>query len=261
MDDLTLGGRRTRQMPRKTAVTTTPKPEDSILVRRLRHMIALRNTTAQAISKAAGFNPGMLRDVFAGKVKRPAQERLELVAKILMTDVGYLLGQHDDESVKTNDLAQAPAPTPLALPRRIGVRPVRIVGIAEAGSFRTDPIDWKSDTMIDAITNRLMPDARHFVLLLRSRSLRETGDTAGYALCTDAPDLPVSDGKHYVVLHSVGSQVEVTVRRATVLADRVELRDFMDGRNVLAAGRDLGSDPSEPISVMGVAYAVLRPLG
>lgn len=260
MDTLTFGGRRSSQMPKKTAVTTTPKPEDSILVQRLRFMIAERGTTAQTISKKAGFNNGMLRDVLAGKVKRPTQERLELIAQILQTDVAYLLGQHDDASVKgRNDPVQGYTSTPLP-PRRHGVRPIRVVGIAEAGSFRSAPLDWQSDTMIDGITNRMLPDARHFALLLRSGSSREMNDSEGYALCTDAPDLPVANNKHYVILQSAGGQIEMSVRRATVVGNRVELRDYVDGKDVLRTGRDLDGDTSKPVAVIGGVYAILKPV-
>ena len=247
-------------MPRGKHITSAATQHDSILVQRLRQMIAARNTTAQTVSRAAGFNSGMVRDVLVGKVKVPTQMRLERIAEILRTDVAYLLGQHDDAGIKGgNDPAQGSITPP---PRRHGVRPIRVVGIAVSGFFQTDPIDWQSTTMIDGITNRMLPDARHFALLLRDGSSREMNDNNGYALCTDPPDAAVLDGKTYATLRTNSEgQTEVTVRRAKVLHDHVELRDYINGKDVLRLGRDLkNTDVSKPVQILGLAYAIILPL-
>lgn len=247
-----------RQMPEKNTRKAKPDQPPTILQQRLAKMIVMRRTKAQIVSKQAGFNPGLVRDVIAGKVLQPRQEALGRIAEILQTDVAYLLGQHDDASVRGNGPV---SPTPPAL-RRHGVRPIRVVGFAQIGVFQADPFDWNNEQMIDGITNRMLPDAQHFAIQLRDNAARDNAhDRKGYALCVEAEAMPVADGKTYAIQRkNSDGQVEVSVRVAKILPDGIELRDYINGKDVLRVGRDLDYDTSKPVAVVGLAYAHLQPL-
>lgn len=242
-------------MPRATA------PSETIVAKRLRELIALRRTTAQRVSVDAGKSYGLVRDILSGKVKQPRPGSLDSIASVLDVDVAYILGQHNNRDVyivphhSTFQGKRPPA-------SRYKLCPMPVVGLAEPDTFRANPVNWRASTMIDGLPSKLLPDAKHFALEMRGGDGFD-GRATRYAFCVDIADdkLPVSNGEVYAIQADRNGAAEVCLRRARLFSDRIELTEITGaasaGNRVLRVGRDLDSDPSKPVFVLGLVYAVL----
>lgn len=232
-----------------------------LLIRRLVDAMEKCGMSGRLVSKEAELSYGVVRDIISGKVDNPRTKTLERIAPVVGLTVAYLRGEVDD-------LPQGSVPikTMLRPARRMSIRAVPVIGVAEPGSFRVDPIDWQSETKIDVVPHKLLPDARHFALLMAE-------NTAGFmnavsptfALCVQT-DLPVMNGETYAIQRGSNDGWEVCIRRAHFLTNEVELTSIVDCaksiRVLKAARKDFepGTSRMPSLVVLGLAYTLMSPL-
>jgi SOS-response transcriptional repressor LexA len=198
----------------------TPKGLDHrAIARRIEQRMSELKTNAAAVSRRANLGTTAVHDILSGKSRRPSVDVMISVATALDCDLAYLLGQQE---------------TPHAATQR-GVAPTPVIGIAEAGAFR--PMrEVSPDTEIDfphlnAPRSELYPDAKHFALQVWGDSMNAAKPVpivqGMHVLCVDVIDaeLTIESGKIYVVRQTkdAGQTYELTVKRARVFRDRIEL--------------------------------------
>jgi len=79
--------------------TKPPTTLSSILVPRLRALLRDKRANPTQVTRDAGLQKGAVRAILNGDVKNPRTDTLDKIARTLGTDVGYLLGEHDNVTV------------------------------------------------------------------------------------------------------------------------------------------------------------------
>lgn len=192
-----------------------------LLAARIQERIDARETNALRLAVRAGLGKTAVHDILSGKNKKPSVLALRRIAFALETTASYLMGETDDPDVGVH-------------PRGIG--PIPVIGIAEAGAFRPmADIDHAHEHELPRIfapRSSSYPDARHFAVTIRGDSMNAAKPVplveGMHALCVDLADagLTVETGRIYVVraTRDAGQTYEVTIKRAFVFRDRIELR-------------------------------------
>jgi SOS-response transcriptional repressor LexA len=192
----------------------------NIIAQRISQRIHDLDTNAAAVARDAKIGTTAVHDILTGKNKKPSVPHLLAIARALRCDLAYLIGEQD---------------SPTLQPEVRGSEPIAVAGFAEAGAFRVMPEVWHEFEhdlpRIGAPKSPSFPKAKHFALEVRGDSMNATKPTpilsGMMVLCVDIidADIPIESGQIYAVRRTrdAGQTWEITVKRARVFRDRIEL--------------------------------------
>jgi SOS-response transcriptional repressor LexA len=147
--------------------------------------------------------------------------------------------------------------------------PIPVIGIAETGAFRP-MVEFGTEqedlTRIFAPRSRAFPSAKHFTLEIRGDSMNAARPVplvdGMFALCVDIADagLTIESGRIYAVRRTLdnGQTYEVTIKRAKVFRDRIELSPESTNARHKPAIIRRGSEETnaQRIEAVGLVYGV-----
>lgn len=232
-----------------------------LLRARIRSRMEELKTNAKVVSNKAELGDTAVSDILNSRSRSPSIETATKIAKALDCDVGYLIGEQDRPRLQPLIASQ--------------IEPIRIAGVAEAGSFRfasSAPPDteYEMGTVVASRSPRYS-QAKHFAYEVRGNSMnaatrkgRPAPITEGMlVLCVDVIEagLEIESGEIYVVRRTTdsGQTYEFAVKKAVVYRDRTELRsESTDPRyETLVIPHDRDPDPAREILAIGWVYAAL----
>ncbi len=232
-------------------------PARSLLSQRVEQLRKSKKLSQAGLSKLAVLGNTAVHEIEKDKNKNPSRNVLESIARVLGTDVAYLIGETD------NPERRAASPTTDRIP---------VIGIVEAGAFRKmDDISVVAADMpsIDAPRSERFPRARHFAMEVRGNSMNAARPaiTEGmFVLCVDIVDagIDVESGSIYVVrkTRDNGQTYECTLKRARIFKDRVELvPESTDSRyEKFILPTTVEPDDSIQVEAIGKVYGLYTPL-
>jgi SOS-response transcriptional repressor LexA len=233
-----------------------PRRPTDVLVRRLEHRMQELDTNAAAVSRQAGLGPTAVHDILSGKNRSPSIETVRALAAALDCDIAYLIGEQE---------TPRPAKPAAAIP---------VIGIVEAGAFRPMPesnSDNESDVLyLNAPRSDCYPRARHFALQVWGDSMNAAKPVpilqGMHVLCVDTIEagLTIESGKIYVVRRTTdgGQTYEMTVKRARVFRDRIELvpESTNPRHRPIVIPHDFDNDAQAEIAAIGWVYGTYTSL-
>lgn len=142
---------------------------------------------------------------------------------------------------------------------------IPIVGVAELGAFRQMPLSDDTEDNLPRVTaphSRLYPNAKHFALEVRGDSMNACKPSpildGMIALCVDVIDaeIEVESGKIYAVRQTRdgGQTYELTIKRAKVFRNRVELHPESSNANHQPLIIPIDSDPASTNEVTAIGW-------
>jgi SOS-response transcriptional repressor LexA len=191
-------------------------PAESILQTRLRELMQRHQLSHAELSRKAGLGQTAVNDIMSGRNQSPSNRAVEKLATALGVSVEYLTRStaSDERTGKGS---------PGAIP---------LIGIAEAGAWRT--VSAQAADVSESVSPQRSRNYRsfnHFALRVQGDSMNAARPPIGdgqIILCVDMADagLEITDGRVYVVRRTRdgGQTYEMTVKRAFVFRDRIELR-------------------------------------
>jgi SOS-response transcriptional repressor LexA len=239
---------------RITAGRIIPIMAETLKTRVNSRLAALKINPFEA-ARRGGLERGFVNDILNDKKTSVRGANLAKLAKGLDCDQGYLLGAQD---------------TPRARGGSRNIAPLPIAFTAEAGAFRDmstfDDIEASELPTIDAPRSKHYPRARHFAVAIRGDSMNATKPLAltegTYALCVDVIDaeIAVQTGQVYAVRRTRdgGQSYEVTIKRAKVFKDRIELHPESTNPKYKPINIPIDSDPASTreTAAIGWVYGV-----
>lgn len=228
-----------------------------VFVDRLQALMKLRKTNALAVSREAGLGNTAVSDIINEKNKNPSIPVARAIARVLKCNLAYLVGEQE---------------VPLSGGQERTLSPVPIVGVAETGAFRAMPqFDQEHDEdlpQVQAPRSKLFPRARHFALEIRGDSMNAAKPApfvqGMFALCVDLVDaeLEIESGRIYAVRRTLdgGSTFELTIKRARVFRDRVELHPESTNpkHKPITIKRVRDTDMTNEVKAIGLVYGVFN---
>jgi len=207
-------------------------PPESILQARLRELMQHHQLSHAALSRRASLGQTAVNDIMSGRNQSPSNKAVEKLATVLGVSVEYLTKAAAEPSARL----RAPSPERArAADDRTGKAAfdaIPLIGIAEAGAWRsvsTFPLDVHES--VSPQRSRNYRSFNHFALRVQGDSMNAAKPPIGdgqIILCVDMADagLEITDGRVYVVRRTRdgGQTFEMTVKRAFVFRDRIELR-------------------------------------
>lgn len=225
-----------------------------------------RGMTGAELARASGENPQTIGRL-EGKAAKGAKpmELTRFWAEKFVKALGYSAEEiifWDDRKSTLSGLGKRKGP-PKDAPRSAGSIP--IVGVAELGAFRQMPVsDDTEDSLprVNAPHSRLYPNARHFALEVRGDSMNQAKPSpildGMIALCVDVVDaeIEVESGKIYAVRQTRdgGQTYELTIKRAKVFRNRVELHPESSNANHQPLIIPIDSDPASTNEVTAIGW-------
>lgn len=217
----------------------------------------LRKTNALAVSREAGLGNTAVSDIINEKNKNPSIPVARAIARVLKCNLAYLVGEQDDPLLSTQERGMAPVP---------------IAGVAETGAFRAMPQfgpEHDGDLpQLQAPRSKLFPTARHFALEIRGDSMNAAKPApfmqGMFALCVDliSAELDIESGRIYAVRRTLdgGSTFELTIKRARVFRERVELHpeSTNPSHKIITIKRDRDPDHTNEVKAIGLVYGVFN---
>jgi SOS-response transcriptional repressor LexA len=196
-------------------------PPESILQARLRELMQRQQLSHAALSRMAGLGQTAVNDIMSGRNQSPSNKAVEKLATVL--------------GVSVEDLTRRFALSDRGRDERMvkaAVEAVPLIGIAEAGAWRTvSPLPADVQESVSPARSRNYKSFNHFALRVQGDSMNASKPPIGdgqIILCVDMADagLEITDGRVYVVRRTRdgGQSYEMTVKRAFVFRDRIELR-------------------------------------
>jgi SOS-response transcriptional repressor LexA len=196
-------------------------PPESILQARLRELMQRQQLSHAALSRMAGLGQTAVNDIMSGRNQSPSNKAVEKLATVL--------------GVSVEDLTRRMALSDRGRDERMAkaaVEAVPLIGIAEAGAWRTvSPLPADVQESVSPARSRNYKSFNHFALRVQGDSMNASRPPIGdgqIILCVDMADagLEITDGRVYVVRRTRdgGQSYEMTVKRAFVFRDRIELR-------------------------------------
>jgi SOS-response transcriptional repressor LexA len=198
------------------------RPPESILQARLRDLMQRQQLSHAALSRMAGLGQTAVNDIMSGRNQSPSNKAVEKLATVLGVNVEDLTRRVPlPEKARTEDrVSRAP------------LEAIPLIGIAEAGAWRTvSPLPADVQESVSPSRSRNYKSFKHFALRVQGDSMNAARPPIGdgqIILCVDMADagLEITDGRVYVVRRTRdgGQTYEMTVKRAFVFRDRIELR-------------------------------------
>jgi SOS-response transcriptional repressor LexA len=215
-------------------------PPESILQARLRELMQHQQLSHAALSRMAGLGQTAVNDIMSGRNQSPSNKAVEKLATVLDVSVEDLTRRGSDRRTRTDEpsaRSRASSTRDGEWPARAsnsgaGVEAVPLIGIAEAGAWRTvSPLPADVQESVSPARSRNYKSFKHFALRVQGDSMNASRPPIGdgqIILCVDMADagLEITDGRVYVVRRTRdgGQSYEMTVKRAFVFRDRIELR-------------------------------------
>lgn len=242
--------------PLRTAKQRASDPELDIrlLIARIHGRLHAADANATQVAIKARLGKTAVHDILSGKNKNPSVPVIRRIALALGTTLSYLTGETDNPEAGLN---------------AAGVAPIPVAGIAETGAFRPMPeIGPELEhelPRVNAPTSRAFPGAKHFALEIRGDSMNAAKPVplveGMFALCVDFTDaeLTLETGRIYAVRRTQdgGHTYEVTIKRAHVFRDRVELRPESTNKKheTIIVPRARGDDlNAQEVRAIGLVY-------
>jgi len=212
-------------------------PPESILQMRLRELMQHHQLSHAALSRRASLGQTAVNDIMSGRNQSPSNKAVEKLATVLGVSVEYLTKASASSSARlrassTHGGAASPDATRDERAGKVGFDAIPLIGIAEAGAWRsvsTIPVDVHES--VSPQRSRNYRSFNHFALRVQGDSMNASRPPIGdgqIILCVDMADagLEITDGRVYVVRRTRdgGQSYEMTVKRAFVFRDRIELR-------------------------------------
>ena len=211
-------------------------PPESILQARLRELMQRRQLSHAALSRMAGLGQTAVNDIMSGRNQSPSNKAVERLATVLgvsVEDLTRRLALPDKARSAAQGLAQDPADARTGKAGlNLNLEAIPLIGIAEAGAWRTvSPLPADVQESVQPARSRNYKSFNHFALRVQGDSMnasRPPISDGQIILCVDMADagLEIADGRVYVVRRTrdAGQSYEMTVKRAFVFRDRIELR-------------------------------------
>ena len=192
------------------------RPAESILQMRLRELMQRHQLSHAELSRKAGLGQTAVNDIMSGRNQSPSNRAVEKLATALSVSVEYLTrSTASDERPGKGTLGAIP-----------------LIGIAEAGAWRS--VSAQAADVHESVSparSRNYRSFNHFALRVQGDSMNASRPPIAdgqIILCVDMADagLEIADGRVYVVRRTRdgGQTYEMTVKRAFVFRDRIELR-------------------------------------
>jgi SOS-response transcriptional repressor LexA len=202
------------------------RPPESILQARLRELMQHQQLSHAALSRMAGLGQTAVNDIMSGRNQSPSNKAVEKLATVLGVSVEDLSRRSSDWRATPSDKSRDERIA------RGSVDAVPLIGIAEAGAWRTvSPLPADVHESVSPARSRNYKSFKHFALRVQGDSMNASKPPIGdgqIILCVDMADagLEITDGRVYVVRRTRdgGQSYEMTVKRAFVFRDRIELR-------------------------------------
>jgi SOS-response transcriptional repressor LexA len=200
-------------------------PPESILQARLRELMQRQQLSHAALSRMAGLGQTAVNDIMSGRNQSPSNKAVEKLATVLDVSVEDLTRRGSDRRMALSDTARDERTVR-------NFEAVPLIGIAEAGAWRTvSPLPADVQESVSPARSRNYKSFKHFALRVQGDSMNASRPPIGdgqIILCVDMADagLEITDGRVYVVRRTRdgGQSYEMTVKRAFVFRDRIELR-------------------------------------
>jgi SOS-response transcriptional repressor LexA len=198
---------------------------ESILQARLRELMQRQQLSHAALSRMAGLGQTAVNDIMSGRNQSPSNKAVEKLATVLDVSVEDLTRRTSDRRMALSDTAHDERTVR-------SFEAVPLIGIAEAGAWRTvSPLPADVQESVSPARSRNYKSFKHFALRVQGDSMNASRPPIGdgqIILCVDMADagLEITDGRVYVVRRTRdgGQSYEMTVKRAFVFRDRIELR-------------------------------------
>jgi SOS-response transcriptional repressor LexA len=204
-------------------------PPESILQARLRELMQRQQLSHAALSRMAGLGQTAVNDIMSGRNQSPSNKAVEKLATVLGVSVEDLSRHQKDRRFALADKARGAADDRVS---KAGFDAVPLIGVAEAGAWRmVSPLPADVQESVSPARSRNYKSFKHFALRVQGDSMNASRPPIGdgqIILCVDMADagLEITDGRVYVVRRTRdgGQSYEMTVKRAFVFRDRIELR-------------------------------------
>ncbi|MBX9824906.1 MAG: LexA family transcriptional regulator [Xanthobacteraceae bacterium] len=203
---------------------------ESILQARLRELMQRQQLSHAALSRMAGLGQTAVNDIMSGRNQSPSNKAVEKLADVLGVGVEDLTSRLAlSGKAQSSGKAQGSGDERTGKP---GADAVPLIGIAEAGAWRmVSPLPADVQESVQPARSRNYKSFKHFALRVQGDSMNASRPPIGdgqIILCVDMADagLEITDGRVYVVRRTRdgGQSYEMTVKRAFVFRDRIELR-------------------------------------
>jgi SOS-response transcriptional repressor LexA len=199
-------------------------PPESILQARLRELMQRQQLSHAALSRMAGLGQTAVNDIMSGRNQSPSNKAVEKLATVLGVSVEDL-----SRRMALADKARGAADERVS---KASFEAVPLIGVAEAGAWRmVSPLPADVQESVSPARSRNYKSFKHFALRVQGDSMNASRPPIGdgqIILCVDMADagLEITDGRVYVVRRTRdgGQSYEMTVKRAFVFRDRIELR-------------------------------------
>lgn len=233
-------------------------PPESPLQARLRELMQRRQLSHAALSRMAGLGQTAVNDIMSGRNASPGARAVEKLAAALAVGVEELTRRAGAAGGRAGRDGGVPEPIPL-------------IGIAEAGAWRSaSPLPADVQESVSPSRSRNYRTFRHFALRVQGDSMNASRPPIGdgqIILCVDMADagLEIADGRVYVVRRTRdgGQTYEMTVKRAFVFRDRVELRpeSTNPAHRAITVRRGMDEDfDGTRVEAIGLVYATYASL-
>ena len=195
-------------------------PPESPLQARLHELMQRRQLSHAALSRMAGLGQTAVNDIMSGRNASPGARVVEKLATALSVGVEELT-RRTGAPARLRGTADGG-----------GLEAIPLIGIAEAGAWRSaSPLPADVQDSVSPARSRNYRSFRHFALCVQGDSMNASRPPIAdgqIILCVDMADagLEIADGRIYVVRRTRdgGGTYEMTVKRAFVFRDRIELR-------------------------------------
>lgn len=195
-----------------------------IIVERIQARMAELNTNASTVSLKAGLGKTAVRDIVAGKSKKPTTDTMARIARALDCTLSYLVGDVDDPQ----QMRAASGPLDLQM--------TSISHIVEAGVFKRDTHP-ASSTLVPVLEHPGYPEHSLRAYLMGDDSMIEYGIRKGDILTVAAPfaekRVPLTEGRLVICAQSLAPPMVTEVSaRVVKIADGVVhlLTHYADGK-------------------------------
>jgi SOS-response transcriptional repressor LexA len=241
-------------------------PPESILQARLRELMQRQQLSHAALSRMAGLGQTAVNDIMSGRNQSPSNKAVEKLATVLGVSVEDLSRRSSDRRIALNDRSRDERTT-----ARGSVEAMPLIGIAEAGAWRTvSPLPADVQESVQPQRSRNYKSFKHFALRVQGDSMNASRPPIGdgqIILCVDMADagLEITDGRVYVVRRTRdgGQSYEMTVKRAFVFRDRIELRPESSNpaHNAITIKRGMDEDfDGTRVEAIGLVYGTYASL-
>lgn len=187
-----------------------------VLVTRLKSRMAEMNTNASKVSVEARLGKTAVRDIVAGKSRKPTMDTIARIAKVLDCTLAYLVGDVDEP----HQMRSVEGPLDMQM--------MRVSLIVEIGVFKRDNHP-ASRLETPVIEHPSYPNHELKACLMADNSMFDHGIMKGDILTIAAPfgdaRIPLKDGDLIVCAQTITPPIitEISVRQVKVGENGVEL--------------------------------------